>query len=47
MATTISKKNRQKMQQLDKRDNKKFITILIVSTLALLILMYFVFKNSF
>ncbi len=47
MATTISRKKKQKMQELDKRDNKKFMTILIGATLVLLILMYLIFQSSF
>lgn len=35
------------MQQLDKRDNRNFMTILIVATVVLLVIMYFIFQNSF
>ncbi|MFN7117078.1 MAG: hypothetical protein ACK4TA_09790 [Saprospiraceae bacterium] len=47
MATTISRKKKQKMQELDKRDNQRFMSILIGATLVLLIIMYFIFQSSF
>jgi|GEM_PF-3506828 len=47
MASTISRKQKKRQQVLDQRDSKRFITILIIATLALLVLMYFIFQSSF
>jgi hypothetical protein len=41
--TTKHKAGKSNFKAKDKEDNKKFVTILVVSTILLMVLMYFIF----
>ena len=43
MTTTRHKVSRQRQSPKDKEDMRKFLTIVVIATLALMLLMYFIF----
>lgn len=43
----MAKSKKQFRQELrDKRDTRKFMTVVVISTVVLLLLLYFVFRSS-
>ena len=39
-------RKKQRIEKLDKRDSKKFFTVVAISTAVLLFLLYFIYQNA-